>query len=319
MNTVLITSVGSTTAISAAKALRKAGGYHIIGTDINLASEIPGTIFCDTVYQVPMFSDARYIERVIAICKREQVKFLIPIVDQEVEMIAQNSDQFQQAGVTVIGSPHHVVASCNDKYLTWKTLHDKGIETPRVYLPAETDLPEFPLFIKPRRGVSSRDCYVVSMREDLDFFLKRVDEPVIQQYLEGKQLVIDIVNDSTGRNIAAVPRHEIMAKSGLGVKAVTVKDDEAVAYAVRIAEAIGITGLCNIEVFRNGSNINLIEVNPRLSAGSILSTAAGVNIPDIAIKSFAGQTADIAQYKEGIYVTRYWEEVYFDHEKLMEF
>lgn len=322
MITVLITSIGSTTAISAVKALRKGKEtYRIIGTDINASSEIAGTIFCDAIYQVPRYDSPEYISQIIEICKKEEVNYVLPILDQEVEMIAHHTDVFLNDGITPCVSDYITVKTCNDKAETYEYLKKRMIDTPRVYLPKEKQMfsLRFPLFMKPRHGVSSKDCYVVSNIEEYEVLVKRIEEPIIQEQLHGKQYVIDIVNDTHGNNIAAVVRHEISAKSGLGVKAVTVLDEKVRAYAVMIAQKLKIQGAANVEVFSDGEKISLIEINPRLSAGSILSAIAGVNIAELTINAFSGkrQTGGQYTYKDNIYMTRYWEEVFYDNGKLV--
>lgn len=321
---VLITAIGSTTAISAAKALRKSKRHHyIVGTDIYPSSEIAGPIFCDTVHRVPLFSDPQYIETLLKICKQDRIEYIIPIMDQEVEIIAANADVFKDAGIMPCVSDVETIKICNDKYLTWKALKAKGIQTPHAYLPEESVLfmPLLPLFIKPRHGISSRDCYKITTKEEYDLFVARVDEPVIQQYLSGKQYVIDIVCDLASNPIASTVRHEISAKSGLGVKAVTLHDSAIREYVEKIAKALLITGQANIEVFKDNDTISLIEVNPRLSAGSILSAAAGVNIAEIAIDVFSNKELNPADYdyRDNVYMTRYWEEVYYRDGELMSY
>lgn len=322
MITVLVTSIGSTTAISAAKALRKGKEtYRIVGTDIYPSSEIPGTIFCDAIYQVPRYDSPDYIAQIIEICKKEKVEFIIPILDQEVEMIAKEKEMLLNEGVTACVSDYKTVQTCNDKLATFEYFNKRNINTPRVYLPKEKQMffLRFPLFMKPRRGVSSKDCYTVNNQEEYEVLVQRIDEPIIQQQLSGKQYVIDVVNDTQSNNITAVVRHEISAKSGLGVKAVTALNEQLRAYAVMIAEKIKIQGAANVEVFVDGDKISLIEINPRLSAGSIISTAAGINIAELTIEAFSGKPHIQAPrtYKEGVYMTRYWEEVFYDNGKLM--
>jgi carbamoyl-phosphate synthase large subunit len=321
MSTVLITSLGSTTAISAAKALRKTGKHRIIGTDINPFDEIPGTLFCDKLYQVGYFHQKKYIRELLDICMQEKVEFILPIVDQEVEKIAEHEKMFRQFGIIPCVSSYQTVKTCNDKYLTWHFLQAMEIDTPRVFLPKESKVfsKMFPLFLKPRYGVSSRNCYQVRNMTEYQVLSKRIEEPIIQQMMNGEQYVIDIMNDLNAKNITAVIRHEISAKSGLGVKAVTVHNERIRRYVVKIAETIGIKGPANVEVFKKGSTISLIEVNPRLSAGSILSATAGVNIAQLTLDVFSQRKMrkKTYTYLDGVYMTRYWEEAYFKDKKLL--
>src|SRR3989339_1491024 len=285
---ILITAIGCNNSISVMKGLKllKKERFKIIGTDIYDQNEIPGVIFCDKVYKVPTYNNKAFIDVLLEICKKEKIFFLIPIVDQEVEIISKYKDKFEKLGVRVCCSNYKTNNICNDKYKTYVYLKGKNIVTPRVYLPNEIDeikkiLP--PYFIKPRKGRSSMDCYKANSFKELEVFLKKVKDPIIQEVLKGEQYVIDVINDLEGRNLVSIPRHEILAKAGIGVKAKTIRDLKLIQYGQKISEAIGINGTANIEVFKDKEKISLIEINPRFSAGAIISIISGINIPEIII------------------------------------
>ena len=87
---VMVTGIGSTTAISVVKALRqqKEVIVKLIGVDINRKNEIAGSQFCDRFYTVPEAVAANYITELIKICQFEGVLILFPIIDIELEVIA---------------------------------------------------------------------------------------------------------------------------------------------------------------------------------------------------------------------------------------
>lgn len=320
--TILITAMGCNTSISIAKSLRRAKSqkYRIIGTDIVSFHEMAGSPWCDEYHQVPPYKDDRYIEILVDIAKKEKADFLMSVMDIEMEKLSANSDFFKKNGIQLCLPDYKVVTLCNDKYETNKFLGGKGIGVPATYIPTEFSdgtFKKFPLFIKPRKGVSSVDCYKANNEEELKIFLKRTENPIVQEFIEGEQYVIDVVNNLDGNNIVAIPRRELSSKAGIGVKAVTIKDAELIEYGIKVSELLGIKGVANIEVFKKGNEIILIEVNPRFSAGSIVSCVAGVNIPEIVISVFMGEKIEEKrlEWKGNIFMTRYWEEVFTDVEK----
>ncbi|MEK7631997.1 MAG: ATP-grasp domain-containing protein [Patescibacteria group bacterium] len=324
--TILVTSVGSTTALSVIKSLRQDSDrkYRIIGTDINPLRTIPGNVFTDVTYRVPEAKRRSYIPALRKICIREGVQFIIPIVDLEVELLAKNRSILQDVGARVCASDYVTVKSCNDKYATYRALQAKNVSSPPVNLQSELSKESiyrlhFPLFIKPRRGCSSIDAYRVESYSVLQSYFTRRNDFIVQPFLKGNQFVIDVCNDANGKNIVSIPRREIVSKSGIGVKAETCKDKALQSFGVRISEALNIKGVANIEVLKRGNKISLIEVNPRFSAGSIISTAAGVNLAALTIGVFSGSaiTHNSNQWLAGVYMTRYWQEVfYYRHRRL---
>ena len=183
---------------------------------------------------------------------------------------------------------------------------------------AKKDL-KFPVFIKPRFGVGSKDCYTAANEAELEFFLKKVKRPIIEELVAGDKYVIDAVNDLHGRNLVSIPRREWEAKSGVGVRSEVVKDEDLVRFGKDVSQSLKVIGPCNLEVFKKGKNIFLIEVNPRYSAGVVLSTKSGANIPAIALDLFLHNkiAAERLQWRSGIKMVRFWQEVYIRSEKII--
>lgn len=316
---VLITSMGANTAVSVAKGLRQAPRLlgKIIGVDAAKRKEVAGIPFCDEFITVPNCdSEKKYIESILRICKRLDVSVVIPIFDKEVEILTKYQGQFAKAGVSLCASSYEVVKACNDKLATFEALHKKIIGIPKTFIDREKALEElsFPMFVKPRRGVSSVGCFKVENKEELSFALHKTREmePLIQECIDGTHYTVDIVNDQNGKNIIAVPRVETAAKAGIAVRAFTDNAKDVREYAVSIAEALGVSGPANIELLKKGKELRLIEVNPRFSAGSILSTVSGPNIHWIAVSLALGQSWKTFLKKgKKVWMARYWQETFF--------
>lgn len=65
---------------------------------------------------------------------------------------------------------------------------------------------KYPLIIKPRNGFSSTDVYCVENAIEMQQILKKVNFPIIQEYLPGKEFTIDVVADDESNILAVVPR-----------------------------------------------------------------------------------------------------------------
>ncbi|MGB2580227.1 MAG: ATP-grasp domain-containing protein [Minisyncoccia bacterium] len=322
LRTVLITAMGCNTSISIAKSLRRSNSqvYRIIGVDMAPLHEMAGSVWCDEYYQVPSYKDDNYIKTLIDIAQKEKADFLMSVMDIEMEKLSANVEVIEKNGIRLCLPEHETIVLCNGKYETNKFLGAKGVRVPATYTPTEFDAvpsKQFPFFIKPRKGVSSVDCYKANNEEELDIFLERTEDPIIQEFIGGEQYVIDVINNLEGKNIVAIPRRELSSKAGIGVKAVTVKDEDLIEYGIKVSELLGIKGAANIEVFKRGGEIILIEVNPRFSAGSIISCVAGVNMPEIVLSIFMGEKIEVESLKwnADIFMTRYWQEVFTDVKK----
>jgi carbamoyl-phosphate synthase large subunit len=316
---VLITGMGSTTAISVVKGLRqqKEIKLRIIGVDINNKNEIAGSSFCDTFYRVPWAIHSNYIEEIIKICQFEHIQVIFPIIDNELEIIAENINLFHNLNIKVWLSKINTIQICNDKYETYKFLLKHQFPTPQSWLPEEIEGREsemiYPLIVKPRNGFSSIDVFRVENVVDLLQTLKKVNQPILQEYLSGTEFTIDVVADDKSHILAVVPRERIQVKAGISYKGRTVKNEKLSGQAKEIAQALNINGHCNIQCRFQNNIPKFFEVNPRFSGTLPLTIAAGINSPLILLKLTRGENLDrcVFDFREGVYMARYWEERFY--------
>lgn len=322
---VLLTAVGSNTSISVLKALRREDRtkYYIVGVDHFNNYEAAGSSYCDKTYRVPPVSSREYVKQLLNICVAEDIQVLIPIIDLEVEKIARNKALFVENKIIPCVADYKNVKICNDKYLTYNFLKNKGIKVPQTLIKKDLNSIGSNLkktfFVKPRRGCSSIDCFKANNHKELMVYINIVKDPVIQEFLDGKKYIIDVINNLKGENILAIPREEFSAKAGIGVRAQTIRDEGLIEYGKKVAETLNIKGTANIEVFRKNNKILFIEINPRFSAGSILSVVAGVNIAKIVIDIFLDKKIERKDlvWEENVYMTRYWQEFFYSNKKLI--
>lgn len=315
---VLVTGMGSVTAVSIVKGLRQQSELlYIVGTDTNIKNEIAGSSFCDKFYTVPRAVDYNYISQLLDICAAENVKIVFPVVDIELEIIATNIEVFRNHGIHVWLSDLETIQTCNNKYQTYKFFLDHKFATPQTWLPEEiagreADLP-YPLIVKPIDGRSSIDVFCVEDVTALQQALKKVNQPIIQEYLEGKEFTIDVLADEDSRILAVVPRERIEIKAGISYKGQTVKDKQLIEKATDIAKKLRIKGACNIQCRVQDSLVKFFEVNPRFSGTLPLTIAAGVNSPMLLVKLALGQKLEkeYFDFQAGVYMARYWQECFY--------
>jgi carbamoyl-phosphate synthase large subunit len=314
--TVLITGVGSTPAVSVIKGFRQQDTFvvRIIGTDTHARNLIAGAAFCDRFYTVPPADDPRYLAALLEICVREQVQVLIPIIDPELLVLSEGKDRFAAMGVTVVVSDPDTIRVCNDKYATAHFFRRHGIPAPDTWLcdelPSVEALP-YPVFVKPRQGMSSRDAFRVDSPEGLRQARDRIHDLIVQPCLIGEEYTTDILADSNGDIVASVPRLRLETRSGIIYKGRTCHHEQLMSWGIRIAKALNIKGPANVQCILSGDGPSYFEVNPRFSAGLPLTIAAGVNAPWWLLRLMAGERPpqDLLPFKP-IMMTRYWSEVF---------
>jgi carbamoyl-phosphate synthase large subunit len=263
--------------VNALKRLGIAG--NVITTDMNPLS--PGLYFSDRHYMVPLTTDRRYIPIIKSICFKERIRLLIPTIDDELPLFGAHADKFLATGVRVAVSSAQTNTICNDKHLTSHYLSEKGIPVARTWLPSEIDFGklQYPLFLKPRSGRGSVGAFPIANETQLRFFLDYVPDPVVQEFLAGREFTIDVLTDFGGRPISAVPRERLVVRSGVSDRGRTWNHPGMIQLAVRTAEALDIRGPANIQVKLDCDRATIFEVNPRFSGGIPLTIAAGADFP----------------------------------------
>jgi carbamoyl-phosphate synthase large subunit len=320
--TVLITAVGSSNAVSIIKALHKQNEQtiRIIGTDTNHANEIAGSSFCDRFYQVPVTTDPAYIDILLRICREEGVQVLFPIVDAEVEAIAAVNNLFKEYGVIAWVSDVEVVQTCNDKLATFAFFSKHHLAMPSTWsgsdalVQAET-LP-YPIVIKPRSGRGSIGIECADNPHTLHRILSANHQhSIVQTYLAGREFTIDVLVDMEGRARAAVPRERLEVKAGVAFKAITVDHKAIINDSVKVAETLGIRGVCNVQCRLVNDIPQFFEVNPRFPSALPITVAAGVNMPHLLVKLALKEPLEHAffPFQAGVYMARYWEEIFYQH------
>ncbi|MCX5779765.1 MAG: hypothetical protein NTV45_02880, partial [Firmicutes bacterium] len=151
MINILVTAVGRGAGQAVIKSLRQSDlDIRIIGTDSDPWAT--GLYAADKSYLCPMCSDPNFIPKILDICRREGIKLIIPNIDPELIVFAENKSEFKAIGVTVLISDPGTIKICRNKLDTYRFFQAKNlpfVET-RLFIDM-INHPEmtFPMFIKP--------------------------------------------------------------------------------------------------------------------------------------------------------------------------
>jgi len=225
-------------------------------------------------------------------------------------------------GTRVVVSSARTGNICNDKYLTARFLSDKEIPFARTWLPSELNFPalEYPLFLKPRAGRGSVGAHPIYNERELRFFLDYVPEPIVQEFLYGKEFTIDLLADFSGKVISVVPRDRMVIRSGVTDRGQTLNHPGMINLAIRAAEALEIRGPANIQAKLDGDRATIFEVNPRFSGGIPLTIAAGADFPAWLIEMRCGRRVRpcIGKFIDGLVMACYEAAIFLPDEAAKE-
>ena len=119
-NRVLLTAVGSMSAVSVVKSL-KSQGHYVLASDLNKVEYLPCARLCDDFIQIPRADDPSYVERLLDACQKHKIEYVIPLTDPEVDTLNVHRAAFEAQGITVCISPSEAVTAVSYTHLTLPT------------------------------------------------------------------------------------------------------------------------------------------------------------------------------------------------------
>ncbi len=311
---VLITAASRRVALvrSFRVALEQSGG-KVITVDYDINS--PALFFSHKHYKVPLVNDPEYLRRIECITKEEKVTLIIPTIDQELMLWAENRDYFKEKGIHVSISPPETIKVCGDKWETFHFFKANNLPFPETYLPGMlTYNMGYPLFIKPRAGRGSVNSFYIKNKKELDFFLDYVPDPLVQDYLAGKEFTIDAFYSNDHQLISFVPRYRLVIRSGVSDRGRTFRNPEITRLLKDISKKMKFRGAVNLQgkVYKN--EITFFEINPRFSGGIQLSVAAGENFAEYIVREMRGEVLKprLNRFRDHLTMTSYEDSLFLD-------
>ena len=286
---ILFTSVGRR--VELIQAFRNAAekneiNLELIGADISLTA--PALYFCDTKIQTPQISDPDYIPFLVSYCSKHSIDALIPTIDTDLLLLAENKDHFE--GTRVIISSPDSIRLCRDKRLTADFFQRVGVKCPIPVDNYRNYEQGFPAFIKPKDGSSSINAYKVNNQEELKSYANMVPDYIVQPFIEGTEYTVDAFCDFDGTPVLITPRIRLAVRSGEVLKTKICQDKTIIAEMKTIIESFKPCGPITVQLIRDlkSGDDYYIEINPRYGGGAPLSIKAGADSSEVMLKILNG-------------------------------
>lgn len=323
---ILILSAGTRNKVVQAFKQELANNGKVFATDCSNIG--PAVYDADEAIIVPKIKDPFYIDEILGICKKNNIKGVFSLIDPELSLLADNADRFTEIGVIPIVSSYELCETSLDKYRMYEMLVKLGIPTAKCYLTMEafeTAFSEgeidYPVFVKPRNGSASININAVESKEMLIALFHDYDDLIIQEYMKGQEYGADVYIDLiSGKCTDIFLKEKIKMRAGETDKSVSVKDERLFEQIVSFVETVGYRGMIDIDLFYDNATDTwyLSEVNPRFGGGYPHAYACGVNFPRCIINNLNGieNPVRIGDYQEGIYMMKYNELCIMAEDKL---
>lgn len=233
------------------------------------------------------------------------------------------AEPLAKAGVKILGTPVKYIDMAEDRDKFDRLLLELGIPKPpgrtATSVEGAQEIAEeigFPVLVRPSYVLGGRAMEIVYNQIELvEYMISAVEasseHPVlVDKYLIGKEIEVDAISDGvdvlipgimehieragvhSGDSIAVYPSRCLSEKQAI----------DLVDYTTRLARALKVKGLINIQYVLHEDQLYVIEVNPRSSRTvPYLSKITGVPMVNVATKMILGKTLKELGYQNGLY------------------
>ncbi|HZH28227.1 MAG TPA: carbamoyl-phosphate synthase large subunit [Azospirillaceae bacterium] len=294
--------------VHAAYALKEAGIETIM---VNCNPETVSTDYdtSDRLYFEPLTA-----EDVVELVRGEQARGTVlgVIVQFGGQTPLKLAQALEDAGIPILGTSPDAIDLAEDRERFQQLLHKLGLKQPANGLARSVEEARevaarigFPVVIRPSYVLGGRAMEIVADMDGLNRYMGSAVQvsgrnPVlIDRYLnDAIEVDVDAVADGRQVYVAGIMEHIEEAGIHSGDSACALPPyslpkalvDELAAQAVKLAEALNVVGLMNVQFAIKDEDIFVLEVNPRASRTvPFVAKATGTPIAKIAARVMAGE------------------------------
>jgi carbamoyl-phosphate synthase large subunit len=297
------------------RAVREAG-YEAIVINNN-----PETVSTDFDTSDRLYFEPLTVEDVLNIIDREDpMGVVVQFGGQTAINLAKPLDD---AGIPILGTQYDSIDLAEDRERFDGLLIKLGIPKPAgaavTTVDAAVEVADkigYPVLVRPSYVLGGRAMEIVYSEDDLRGYMQTaVDvspaKPIlVDRYIVGKEAEVDVISDGEDCLLPGIMEHIERAGVHSGdsmavyppqsLSESVIKQIEE--YAIKMARALKVRGVMNIQYVVEDEQVYIIEVNPRASRTiPYLSKITGIPMVNVATQIILGKSLKELGYKSGLY------------------
>ena len=232
------------------------------------------------------------------------------------------TEALMKMGVPILGTAAEDVDAAEDRERFDEILEQCHIPRPAGHTvftaeeakKAANDL-GYPVLVRPSYVLGGQGMQIAICDEDIDEFIGIINQiaqehPIlVDKYIMGKEIEVDAICDGTDILIPGIMQHieSTGIHSGDSISVYPAQDitqhnvDTIVEYTEKLAKALHVKGMINIQFIVDGDDVYIIEVNPRSSRTvPYISKVTGIPIVPLATQIICGHTIKELGYNPGL-------------------
>ena len=232
------------------------------------------------------------------------------------------TEALMKMGVPILGTAAEDVDAAEDRERFDEILEQCHIPRPAGHTvftaeeakKAANDL-GYPVLVRPSYVLGGQGMQIAICDEDIDEFIGIINQiaqehPIlVDKYIMGKEIEVDAICDGTDILIPGIMQHieRTGIHSGDSISVYPAQDitqhniDTIVEYTEKLAKALHVKGMINIQFIVDGDDVYIIEVNPRSSRTvPYISKVTDIPIVPLATQIICGHTIKELGYNPGL-------------------
>ncbi len=292
-----------------------------MGYETIIANNNPETVSTDFDTSDRLYFEPLTPEDVINIVEAEKPKgAIVQFGGQTAIKLTKTLDDY---GVKLYGTEAKDVDAAEDREKFDEILEKTGIPRPqgRTIFTLEQALTAanelgYPVLVRPSYVLGGQGMEIAFSDKDVIEFMEIINRTVqehpilIDKYMMGKEIEVDAICDGESMLIPGIMEHleraGVHSGDSISVYPSQTLSDKTKAvivdYTERLAKALNVVGLVNIQYVLYNDEVFVIEVNPRSSRTvPYISKVTGIPMVDLATKVMMGKKLSDFKYGTGLY------------------
>jgi carbamoyl-phosphate synthase large subunit len=287
--------------------------FRALGYDAVMINCNPETVSTDADSSDRLYFEPLTVEDVLEVVERERpLGVVVQFGGQTPLRLAR---RLEEAGVRLLGTPFQAIDVAEDRERFGRVLSELGLRAPAWGIAADVgdaariaDEIGYPVLVRPSYVLGGREmriCYDEAMLRAGPVQPGSLVDRFVEDALE---VDVDAVCDGSRTIVGAIMQHVEEAGVHSGDSTCVIPPlslGEQVEAEIRrqtaaIAEALGVRGLINVQFAVHGSDVYVIEANPRASRTvPFVSKATGRGLVEAACRAALGLDVELADAAAG--------------------
>jgi carbamoyl-phosphate synthase large subunit len=280
-----------------------AGSFRRLGFETVMVNCNPETVSTDYDTSDRLYFEPLGVEEVLAVCEREQPDGVVIQFGGQTPLRLARA--LENAGFRILGTPFDAVDLAEDRERFAGLCRELGIAVPawgmvgsRAEAIGVAEEIGYPVLVRPSYVLGGRQMAVCYDPETVAASVPPGSRVLVDRFLEGAlEIDVDALCDGSETFVAAVMQHVEEAGVHSGDSSCVLPPpslDEGVrgeiaAIVARLAPALGVVGLVNVQLAVLDGKVYVLEANPRASRTvPFASKAIGINLVEAACRLAAG-------------------------------